>query len=315
MPFIELTKIERKRFFILIICLLSAIVAWLFLALKNKYVYHAKTILVYRNEPEKKAFRPLQSDTVFLQVEGTGWQLLFARLRINPQFITIDLNKLNNRDYLILSEQLAVINKQLETNQKIISIKPDTLYFDFSTRLRKRVVVKLLSNLSYVKQYNIANSITIFPKYINLVGPKEELDKITYWETDTLKLANLQHDTNIKVALKQNKLTNISLYPNVVSVKLPVEEFTEKIIEVPLKITNNLAFYDVKLYPKKVKIKFLVPLSQYQLINKNQIEAYVAISDWETLKVNKLNVKLNRFPAFCKLVSITPNKIDFLIEK
>ena len=81
MPFIKLTKVERKRFLMLVICLLIAIAAWLFMALNNKYVYTAKTVLNYENIPQKKAFHPLQSDTVDLQVEGTGWQLLFARLK------------------------------------------------------------------------------------------------------------------------------------------------------------------------------------------------------------------------------------------
>ncbi|HWW43023.1 MAG TPA: hypothetical protein VNZ46_27125, partial [Pedobacter sp.] len=105
MPIIKLTKIERKRFLTLVVCLLLALGGWLFLALNNKYVYTAKTVLIYTNVPQKKAFHPLQSDTVDLQVEGTGWQLLFARLRIKPQSISISLDKLNNRNFVLFSEQ------------------------------------------------------------------------------------------------------------------------------------------------------------------------------------------------------------------
>ncbi|RZL31956.1 MAG: YbbR-like domain-containing protein, partial [Pedobacter sp.] len=63
MPFIKLTKIERRRVFSLLACLLLAIAAWLFMALNNKYVYTAKTVLIYKNFPLKRAFHPLQSDT------------------------------------------------------------------------------------------------------------------------------------------------------------------------------------------------------------------------------------------------------------
>ena len=102
------------------------------MALNKKYVYTAKTVLYYKNFPQKKAFHPLQSDTVDLQVEGTGWQLLFARLRVKPQSISINLEKLNTRNYVLFAEQLSAVNKQLETSQKIISVSPDTLYFDFT---------------------------------------------------------------------------------------------------------------------------------------------------------------------------------------
>ncbi len=108
-----------------------AIGAWLFLALNNKYVYTAKTVLVYKNFPQKRAFHALQSDTVDLQVEGTGWQLLFARLRIKPQSISISLEKLNNRNFILFSEQLYQVNKQLETSQNIISVQSGHPLFRF----------------------------------------------------------------------------------------------------------------------------------------------------------------------------------------
>ncbi|WP_379089653.1 YbbR-like domain-containing protein [Pedobacter sp. UC225_65] len=315
MPFIKLTKVERKRFVVLITCLICAIAAWLFLALNNKYIYTAKTELIYKDEPQKKAFKPLQPDVVDLQVEGTGWQLLFSRLRIKPQSITVSLQKLNNRSFILFSEQLFQINKQLETSQKVISVKPDTLYFDFSKRTNKRVPIKLVPNLSFVKQYGISNQIQLTPAYVNISGPQEELAKISVWYTDTLKLVDLQKPTNTRVAIRQNNSNNISIYPGSVGVKIPVDEFTEKTVEVPLKVINNTDFYDVKLYPKKVAVTFMVALSSYQEIDEDFIEAVVDMNEWKKLGHHRLTVKVTRFPDYCKLLNVLPNKINFIIEK
>lgn len=315
MPFIKLNKVERKRFLVLIICLLCAIGAWLFMALNHKYVYTAKTVLIYKDFPQKKAFKALQTDTVDLQVEGTGWQLLFARLRINPQSITISLEKLNNRNFILFTEQLPQINKQLETSQKIISVKPDTLYFDFSKRTSKRVPVKLRSDFTYVKQFGLASQIQLKPSYVNISGPQEELKKITEWYTDTLKLSELQHSVNTRIGVKTNNIVNVSIYPNSIGVKIPVDEFTEKTVEVPLNIINNNDFYDIKLYPKKVKVTFTVALSRYEEVDEDFIIANVDVNEWKLLKHEQLTVKLTRFPAYCKLVSVKPRKINFIIEK
>lgn len=315
MPFIKLTKIERKRFLVFISCLLLAIAGWLFLALNNKYVYTAKTVLVYTNFPQKKAFHPLQSDTVDLQVEGTGWQLIFARLRINPQSISVSLNKLNASNFVLLSEQLYNVNRQLESSQKIISVIPDTLYFDFSKRSVKRVPVKLSSRFDFVRQYGISSLIEITPRYVTLSGPQKELEKIKSWDTDTLTLHNLQNTTTTRLAMKQNKLKNVNIFPNSVEVKIPVDEFTEKTIEVPLKVINNIEYYDLKLYPKKVKVTFLVALSSYSRINDDFIEARVDVNEWKQLNHHQLTVQLSRFPDYCKMIKIVPNKIDFIIEK
>jgi YbbR domain-containing protein len=315
MPFIKLTKIERKRFLVLITCLFLAIAGWLFLALSNKYVYMAKTVLVYTSAPQKKAFHPLQSDTVDLLVEGTGWQLLFARLRVSPPSISISLEKLNNRNYILFSEQLYSVNNQLETSQKIISVRPDTLYFDFSKRTVKKVPVRLVSNLSFLKQFGISDEIELNPGYVTVSGPQEELGKITEWKTDTLKLQDIQRPVVTRVHMKQNVFKNVNIFPSSVEVKLPVDEFTEKTLEVPLKIVNNTDYYNVRLYPKKVKVTFMVALSSYQQVNEEFVEASVDISEWKFQKHEQLTVKLTRFPDYCKLVKVAPEKVDFIIDK
>jgi YbbR domain-containing protein len=315
MPIIKLTNIERKRFLAVIVCLLLAIGAWLFLALNNKYIYTAKTVLVYKNFPQKKAFHPLQSDTVDLQVEGSGWQLLFARLRIKPQSIAISLQQLNNRNFILFSEQLYSVNNQLETSQKIISVRPDTLYFDFSRRTVKKVPVELLSDISFNKQYGVSSTIDINPSYVTVSGPMEELEKITSWETDTLKLKDIQRAVKTRVAMGHSGLKNISIFPASVEVRIPVDEFTEKTIEVPLKIINNKAYHNVKLYPKKVKITFLVALSSYKQVNEDFIDAVVDLNEWKQLDHHQLMVTLTRFPDYCKLIKIEPAKVDFIIEK
>lgn len=315
MPFIKLTKVERKRFFMLVICLLIAIAAWLFMALNNKYVYTAKTVLKYESIPQKKAFHPLQSDTVDLQVEGTGWQLLFARLRIKPQSISISLEKLNNRNFILFSEQLYNVNRQLETSQKIISVKPDTLYFDFSQKTVKRVPVELVSKISFVKQYGISEPIEITPDYVTISGPEQELKKISAWKTDSLKLNDVQYTTKMVVGMTQTKMKNVSIFPASAEVKIPVDEFTEKVLEVPLKVVNNRDYYSIKLYPRKIKITFLVALSKYHLVNEEFIEAVVDINEWKELQHGRLSVKIIRFPDFCKLLHIAPGKVDFIIEK
>jgi YbbR domain-containing protein len=315
MPFIRLTKIERKRFLVLITCVLLAIAGWLFLALNNKYVYTAKTVLVYKNFPQKKAFHPLQSDTVDLLVEGTGWQLLFARLRVSPPSINISLDKLNNRNYILFSEQLYSVNSQLETSQKIISVRPDTLYFDFSKRTVKRVPVRLVSNLSFARQFGISDDIEFSPDYVTVSGPQEELEKINEWKTDTLKLQDIQRASVSRLAMKPNLQKNVNIFPSTIEVKLPVDEFTEKTLEIPLKVLNNTEYYNVKLYPKKVKITFMVALSSYQQVNEDFIEAAVDLNEWKLLKHHQLSIKLTRFPDYCKKVKLVPEKVDFIIEK
>jgi YbbR domain-containing protein len=315
MPFIRLTKIERRRVLTLLACLFLAIAAWLFMALNNKYNYIAKTVIVFKNKPAKRAFYPLQTDTLDLEVEGTGWQLVFARLRISPPSISVNLSQLNARNFVVLSDQLYNINKQVGSAQKVISVKPDTLYFDFTKQIIKKVNIKLVSQLAFHKQYGLASEVILNPKSVTVAGPQEELSKIVAWPTDTLKINNLQNSTTARIGLQHSIHKNVSIYPSSTEVKLSVDEFTEKTVEVPLKILNNRNYNSIKLYPKKVKVTFLVALGSYAQVDANFITATIDVDEWKNLNHRQFAVKITEFPDYCKLISVSPSKIDFVVEK
>jgi YbbR domain-containing protein len=315
MPFIKFNQAERRRISLFFLCLTFALGAWLFFALSNKYVYQARTMVRFVNFPQNKAFHSLQSDTVKLQIEGTGWQLLFSKLRIKPQSVDIDLRELNKQTFISLSDQLGYINQQFSSTQKIVYVQPDTLYFDFSSRAVKKVPVELLSNIRFTKQYGISDDIEIKPAYVTITGPKEDLALIKSWKTDSLRLNDISGNISAKVPLHRPLKTNINIYPAIAEVKIPVDEFTEKSIDVFIKVVNNRDFNDVKLLPDKVTITFMTALSNYNKIDRDFFEATVNMDNWRQKDYKQLPVRITKFPDFCKLVRIEPQTVDFIIQK
>ena len=315
MPFIKFSKVERRRISLFFVCLLFAVGAWMFFALSNRYVYQVQTLVHYVNFPDNKAFHSLQSDTIDLQIEGTGWQLLFSKLRINPQSVNIDLDKLEKQTYINLSDQLSYINKQFESAQKVVNIHPDILYFDFSSRAVKKIPIRLNYDIRFENHYGISDTIQIYPSYVTVTGPVNELKKLDYWYTDTLKLKNITSNYNGKISLQRPIKANISIYPKLVDLKLMVDEYTEKVVDVPIVLLNNNEFKNVKLLPDKVEITFLTTLSNYSKIDRRNFEASVDLNNWKSKGYKQLPVVISKFPEFCELVKIEPQNIDFIIQK
>jgi YbbR domain-containing protein len=315
MPFIKFSKVERRRISLFFVCLLFAVGAWMFFALSNRYVYQVQTLVHYVNFPDNKAFHSLQSDTIDLQIEGTGWQLLFSKLRINPQSVNIDLEKLEKQTYINLSDHLSYINKQFESAQKVVNIHPDILYFDFSSRAVKKIPIRLNYDIRFENHYGISDTIQIYPSYVTVTGPVNELKKLDYWYTDTLKLKNITSNYNGKISLQRPIKANISIYPKLVDLKLMVDEYTEKVVDVPIVLLNNNEFKNVKLLPDKVEITFLTTLSNYSKIDRRNFEASVDLNNWKSKGYKQLPVVISKFPEFCELVKIEPQNIDFIIQK
>lgn len=315
MPLLKLSKFQRHRLSLFFTCLLLAIGAWLFFALSNNYTYQVNTVLEYTKLPRNKSFYPLQHNNVQLQIQGSGWQLLFSKMRIGPKSIKVSLDKLNKTNYVTFESQLRELNQQFSSNQKVLSVQPDTLYFDFLARFTKKVPVKFNFRIKFKGQYGFSDSILIFPKYVNLVGPKDQLDKINYWNTDTLKLNDVDKPIFAKVEAQSPSSPNISIFPKVIEVTIPVNEFTEKQIEVPINVLNNREFDDVKLLPEKIKITYLVALNNYSKIGEKSFTASVNLSRKKLNNYSQLPVIISKFPEFCKLTKIEPQNIDFIILK
>ncbi|HXH99999.1 MAG TPA: CdaR family protein [Sphingobacteriaceae bacterium] len=312
MPFIKLNRIERRKVAVFFSCLTLAAFAWLFFALSNEYIYNLKTVVHYTNLPQNKAFSPLQSDTVTLQVEGTGWNLLFSKLRLGPEAIKVNLKSLAQKNYITFTEQLPNINRTFHTIQRVVSVMPDTLYFDFSSRSVKKIPVSLLYKIAFQPRFGISDSIKLSPSYVTVTGPIEDIAAIKKWNTDTVNAREIKTTISKRIALKRPSKNNITIYPSIIEVKVPVSEFTEKSIDLPVTIFNDNA--DVKLLPSKVKVTFLTSLTNYSDINRDDFEAGVDLNNWRK-GYRQLPVILKKAPAFCKILKIEPRIIDFIIKE
>jgi len=315
MPIIKLSATEKRRVSVFVTCLVLAVVAWLLVTFSRTYNFKVKQVLAYKNTPKKRAFHSLQSDTVDVTVKGTGWQMLFSKMNSMNSAIKVDLRSLEYQDYLLLSEQVKAINKSKEYKNEIVSFDPDTLYFDFSHRRVKRVPVHLAMSLKYQQQFAQSDAIIIKPKYVTVSGPSNVIDKINYWTTDSLKATNVSESINTRIKLAPVKEGNIGIYPNSVQVKIPVNEFTEKTIEVPVKLVNNINYDNVNLVPKKVRVTFTTALNKYAGMNEEFFEAQVDLNMWKNYGYKVLPVKITQLPDFCRIVKIEPQNIDFIIKK
>jgi hypothetical protein len=315
MPVPNLNKTQRRKLSIFIKCIVFSFLAWALFAVSNNYVFTVKSGVQYVNIPDNRAFHPLQSDTVNVQLEATGWQLLFSTLRSVRPTIQVDLSGLQSRNWIVLSNQIGFINRQFPENQRVMSVTPDTLYFDFSKQTERKVPVKALYNLQFSKQYDVIDKLRISPEYVTITGPLEDVVQIERWETDTIRYTNVNSNVHTVVDLKQNQRANINVYPTSVEVDIPVGEVTEKILEVPLKAENAKQFSSVKLLPGKVKLTVIVSLRDFTKVTANTFEAVVNMDDWIENDVRSLPVIITQMPDFCKLVKIEPQNVDFFVRK
>ena len=183
MAFVKLSASERRRVSAFFTCLVLAALAWVFTTLSNTYNFTVKEVLSYKNTPQKRAFHSLQLDTINVTMQGTGWQMLFSRMDNENKIITVDLQTLENKDYVVLASQLRQINDKKEFDEQIVAFSPDTLYFDFSNLATKKVPIRLLTAIKYMHQFAQSNGASIKTTICNGNRAGQHLvDNVKSWE-------------------------------------------------------------------------------------------------------------------------------------
>src|SRR5690606_20667711 len=256
-------KIQRRKINIFLRCLIISFLAWLLIAVSNQYTFTIKAGIQYVNLPENRAFHPLQSDTVNIKIKMSGWHVLMSKLNADTANIQVDLSGLNTRNFIVFSNQIGFINKQFPNEKRVIAVSPDTLFFDFSRQIQKKVPIRVPTAISFKKQFSIIGDTRTNPSMVTITGPTEDIRNIEYLETDTIRGEQVFTDIRTIARINTRNKANITIYPRMTEVVIPVGELTEKIIEVPIKTINASRYTSVRIIPSKVMLTVMASLKDY----------------------------------------------------
>lgn len=197
---------------------------------------------------------------------------------------------------------------------KYLAIEPSEVSFDenrISIRMERldSLKVKVMPNIdiSYEKQYNRHGRIQIKPDSITIYGPKSKLKEIDNIYTESISLKNISSNIDINVPLHPEEMINFD--SKEVNIKINVEKYTEAIANV--KIENN-SDKKLRLFPDKVKIKYIVSLTDYNIIKDNSFIISIDTADISSDN-NFLPVYLIDYPSNTRIISIEPKEVEYII--
>jgi YbbR domain-containing protein len=131
--------------------------------------------------------------------------------------------------------------------------------------------------------------------------------------TEKVSFNNLKATAKGRVKLVPDKLLSYNV--NEIQYTIPVEKFTEGTVEADVHPINVKEGFALKTFPDKVTVRYQVALSKYNSVDKSMFDATVDATNIESLKGNKLDVKLVTFPSFVRVTILEPEKVDYILRK
>jgi hypothetical protein len=312
---------NEKRVAAYLVCVVIATGFWFLNALGKMYTVELAVPVKYYNFPNNKTFEGNLPNKFQFTVRAHGFTILRYRVGLLFGPLDFDVNEMTN-DRMIGSKQIKYmfpthqffneLAYKMSSDIEILSMSPDTLFFGFGKTIQKKVKVKPVVKVNLQKQYQISGEIKASPGEILVTGPQSVIDTLHAVCTKMQEFENVSK--TIRGHVEIAPMNNLFYNQRSVSLQIPVEEFTEKQMNVSISMTDVPPDVKIKLFPPKSKVSFLVGLSQFSEIRPENFKLAVSYSEVGN-GAQRLHVKMLSTPPFLYDVKFSPEEIEYLIEK
>lgn len=300
------------------VCLLISALCWVLIVLSKEYQEKTSFGIIYTNLPKDKALINRLPDSIQLEISTSGFSMFRERVLSRTQKLSIDCSRLktgnDNIAYLSTASVSGSLAAQLGSDYSVTHVSPDTLFFNFGAKISKLVPVKLNILLGFAKQFQLSDSIKIIPEKVMIYGSSDAINKIDHLNTDYVVLNDLDRTVVKTLGFTENG-RGLGFSSDSVKVTIPVDRFTEGKMDVPVEVINLPAGIELKLFPDKVSVRYLVGINDLGKVVPSMFRVVIDHSKISEVQGSKLKAEIIRSPDFIHSASLDPGKIEFIIRK
>lgn len=289
---------------------------WYLQSLQQEYEIEKTIQIRYKNIPHEIAFTDTVPDEIKIRIKDKGSVLLnysfgrmFTPIEINMKDMPVDQGAIILERKDIESD----IHKQLMTSTTLVGHEPAQINVTYTKRMEKDLPVLFNGSIQYEPGFYRSEEMRITPAYVQVYAAKSVLDTLAGIRTvyTDLKKAN----KSFTRALPLQKIEGVAYNPESVTITIPIEQYTEKTLDIPVVITMIPADYTVRLFPQSVKVIASLPLSKYKNLEADQFEIHIPFSELEQNLTGILPISLTKVPGWIRSSSLSQDKIEFILEQ
>ncbi|HKJ79461.1 MAG TPA: CdaR family protein [Prolixibacteraceae bacterium] len=314
-------RVERlrndRRIVIFLVCLFIATILWFLNAMSKDYATSISYPVKYTNPPENLFLSNDPPRKLNIEVNAHGFTLLRHKLSFSISPIVLNLTTIRNTNETesntmsVRTESLMRrISGQVSSEISVVNIEPEIIVLIFDSLKTKKVPVTSDIRLRLKPQFFLNGNITLEPDSVQLTGPSSIIDTIHVLQIKSRIFENLDAEVNTPITILHPDKTKVE--PKKTNLNIPVERFTEKKINIPVRIRNKPNDVNMKIFPSEVDISFLVALSDYESLTSSDFEVFTV---YDSIRNNEtLEVFIGNKPDFIQQLRVLPPKVEYLIQ-
>lgn len=303
-----------KNVLIFLFFLMLAFIFWLVLFFQRENVEATyKITLKYTNIPNDVVFdNPLPS-FIEVSVNDNGAQIFRLDLRKRDS-LEIDVKELTKDGTKTLQgdQYTQLIRSQLFPSANIKGYYPMVISLATSKLQSKELRVIFDGEITTSRANLVADNPTFVPEVVMAYGPRQSLENLTEAATEYTVFKNLKATSQLPVGI--NDVEGVKFVPNKVEIYIPIEEFTERMFEIPITATHVPGNLDVKFFPSRANVTFSVTLEEYRKIQQEDFSIELDYRNFYANNDGRVELKLTSSPSSAINPRVSPVSVEFLFE-
>ena len=306
----KLIPVKDGNLKVVTLCVIAATTFWFFSALnKNDYTTRINYPVTFAYSTDSTYLLSQLPESITLQVNGGGWNLLRKTLLVNTQPMEIILEEPTKTKY-ITGQSLAGEIERTLGDVRLDYIVTDTLHLEIDSMLEKEVTVALDSTaIDLEENYWITSPVAITPRRVKLRGPASVVGQAA--DTLMISLPDQEIDQEYEATVPLSYVnTMVEAVPKETQVQFAVAAFVPVNKRVPLVPLNFPKDSSAYLQQKQVNVSFWMRES---LVEDNPVDSakFRVVANYYNINVrdSTLVPSVSTHPDFARRIAIRPNKL------
>ncbi len=301
-----------KEFLFFLFFVFIAFVFWLLNALNYDLEDNVAVKVDVKGVPGDIMFITPQVQTVDVRIRDKGTKLINYIFRVRDLSLDIDFDEIDNKDgrAAILTRDLLAARGSFPQTTSVVSVQPDTLFFEYTNSKAIKLPVKL-NSMVRPDIYHYVKSVSIVPDSVTVYLPQRNTTPYDCVETLLIPQQSIGDSTTIAVGLKE--IPGAKLIPEEVSVSYEVDVYVDKVLQLPVTAVNFPYGVELKTFPTKVDVAFQIGSDDMRRLRDKD---FGAVIDYKTLdlKSEKADVTLQYVPDYVRNARLLQTQVDYLLE-
>ena len=308
---------KGRNYKVFLVFVLISTFFWLLIKFSKEYTTLVSFPVNYVSVPDDMVWGEMPEEALHISTTASGFQHLgyaFGSKEINLD-LSILRNLGNDQYFLLPEEQIRLIIQQFPSNLELVYRSPDSIFFDLSKKIDKKIPIILKDSLSLARSFQFIEKVSISPDSVIISGPASLVSKISEIETELYFKENIRVSGTSVLRLKSLRIEKVAVSITKVDVVVKVEQFTQNTINVPIIVRNVPKGYLLKIFPDGVDITFNTGLSSFESIDQSSFRVIADFSKVDDKNSQFIPVDVRLFNDKVELVKFEPSEVEFLLRK